>query len=202
MPRHRTSISLALLICAAALDLVACGSGNTAHSAASLTTNSTSSPTTASTTSSKESSVATTPCAVSQLSVSSTKSDEALNNVGVVYVLHNTSSTTCVLQGYPRLATVTTAGETTNLNAKREGGSGYLYPAVSQALVTLAPGGVASFWVEFSPLRSCEPSGEIEITPPNSHGHLTVSNHEILPCSSHFEVSPVGKGTVQPTAAG
>ncbi|MGH9129874.1 MAG: DUF4232 domain-containing protein [Acidimicrobiales bacterium] len=140
-------------------------------------------------------------CAVSQLGVSSTNGQQALDNAGLVYVLRNTSSTSCTLEGYPGLALVSTAGKTTDLSATREPGGGYLFPTVPEQLVTVAPGKSASFWVEFT-AQSCVTSGKVEITPPDDHAHLTVPNDHILPCASHFEVSPVGLGIAQPNTGG
>lgn len=198
MTPPRSAIRLALLASTAALGLAACGGTPTGpHAMASpsstRTSDSTNPPITTSIIASR--------CVVSQLGVSITNSQEALGNVGVVYVLRNTSSAACTLEGYPGLALVTVAGNTTDLSPRHDAGAGYLFPAVPMRVVTLVPGKSGSFWVEFTG-QSCEPSGQVQITPPSDHGHLTVSNHNLLPCATHFEVSPVGLGIAQPTAPG
>ncbi len=175
------SLRLACLVGTAALSLAACSTATRTSTEPTATA------------------IAASHCTVSQLGVSSTNSQEALSNVGVVYVLHNTSSATCTLEGYPGLALVTTAGKTIDLDPKHATGSSYLYPSVPENLVTLAPGGTASFWMEYTG-ESCGPSRRVQITPPNDLGHLTVSNQNVAPCGLRFAVSPVGAGIVRPIA--
>ncbi|MGH9131985.1 MAG: hypothetical protein ACRDWV_10035 [Acidimicrobiales bacterium] len=96
MKPFRTSILLTLGVGTAVLGLAACGGAPTKAGTGASSPTTTASTTTASTTTLN--SAAASRCAVSQLSVAPTNRAAGLDNVGVVNVLRNISSTNCTLE--------------------------------------------------------------------------------------------------------
>jgi hypothetical protein len=124
----------------------------------------------------------------------------ALGNVLTVYVLKNTSATTCRLFGYPGLQMLDPSHRPLPTTVTR--GGAYTFPAQAPSRVILRPGGLASFSVGYTdnptgdepPSVQCVPSTYVEITPPDEHQPLLLASL-IAPCGhGDIIVSPVVSG--------
>lgn len=99
-----------------------------------------------------------------------------VGHIGVVLVLHNTSSVTCTLDGYVGMQLDNSARQFMPTSVVR--GSGYLYRDPGPHPLTVAPGGAVSAGVEWDHIPSagdpnpCPTSSYLEVTPPNATNYL------------------------------
>jgi len=139
-------------------------------------------------------------CHTSQVTVREGRGGVGAGNILGVYVLANTSATTCRLFGYPGLQMLDSNHRPVPTTVTR--GGAYMFPALAPSRVILPPGGIASFSVGYvdvapgdePPSVQCVPSTYVEITPPDERQPLLVSS-SIAPCGhGAIIVSPVVSG--------
>jgi hypothetical protein len=123
-----------------------------------------------------------------------------LGNLLTVYMLKNTSATTCRLFGYPGLQMLGPSHRPVPTTVTR--GGSYMFPAQAPSRVILPPGGIASFSIGYTdnpagvepPSVQCVSSKYVEITPPDEHQPVMLSSL-IAPCGHGLIiVSPVVSG--------
>lgn len=137
-------------------------------------------------------------CQPSQLQASQGTGQGAAGHIVGAFVLRNSSASPCTLDGYPGLQMLDGKGHPLPTVVARGAAMGL--PAVSPALVTLTPGGSASFSIAYEdvPVNNegpCPTSAQLEITPPNDFDHLVV-HATLSPCrGGTITVSPVVAGT-------
>lgn len=110
----------------------------------------------------------------------------------VVITLTNKSGVSCTLYGYPGIGMITSSGYAVAVNPTRATIGGPAFSNVPKQQVVLAPGADAYFGFTWW-LGSCQPSGVLEVTPPNDRGYLTIPNSYIGSCYSAFSVTPVSR---------
>jgi len=120
--------------------------------------------------------------------------------------LRNTSSSACVLGGYPGMQLLDANGAQLPTTVVR--GGSYPFANLTPTTVTLAPGAVAYFNLGYSDVPSggetaCPKASSMWVTPPNAVDHLTLVT-TLAPCSGGtVVVSPVfgpGSPATQTTA--
>jgi Protein of unknown function (DUF4232) len=209
----RSSPRLALLavVVGGGIVLAACSSGGTSASSTSTTHRSattlpattTSAPVTTtsphgSTTTTDANTAAVPTCLASQLSIEPHQGGGAAGTISLTISMRNTSATACTLQGYPGMQLLNSQGATIPTNVVRGSFTGSAPAAASQppALVTLAPGFSATFWLQYEDVpvgneTTCPASKQAQITPPNDTAPALVSL-DISPCNNGtVHVSPI-----------
>lgn len=134
-------------------------------------------------------------CGPSQLGVAAAASQGAVGHGGQIIVLTNTSSQTCLLNGYPGIGLVSASGQVQSITVPRAKDSGFLFRAVAPSAVTLPKGGQASFWMEWINVTGPQ-DGTLEVTPPNDVGHLDLANTSIPIGVTSITVSPLRLGVI------
>jgi hypothetical protein len=186
------------------LALGACSSGSssstTTTGGGSSTTSTTSAPTTTkpANTTTSTTAAGTTRCASASLVGTVAGSSGAAGTIETTIALRSTSTTSCVLGGYPGLQLVSPTGADLPTVVTRMGN--YSFTAMAPTTVTLAPGQTAYFNIGYSDVpvgteTNCPTSGSMLVTPPNAFDHLTVSAM-LAPCGGgSMTVSPVFSST-------
>ncbi len=109
-------------------------------------------------------------CLVSDLSLGVGPGNAAAGTVGRPFIFTNTSQTTCALFGFPGLQRLGADGRPMQTRL--------VWTPSAEQLVTLAPGGTASFlawWHDQTGYATpCPTSQQLEVTPPNAYSYLTV----------------------------
>ena len=128
-------------------------------------------------------------CFSKQLAVKLGQAGVALGHAGQVVSLRNTSRTTCTLSGYPGLQMLNAAGHPIRTQVLH--GIAYTVPSVRERVVTLAPGGAASFDLGYDDgtgygNERCPTSSRVEITPPSADTPITIS----------WRIQPFGGGSI------
>ncbi|MHC5595340.1 MAG: DUF4232 domain-containing protein [Nostoc sp.] len=154
-------------------------------------------------TSTPEATIPTNPtrCETSQLSVRRVSQDAGVGNVALTYAFTNNGTSPCTLNGYPGLALLDAKDQPLQgIKVIRSKGT-YFSSKQPRKEVTLAPGKQASFQIAYnhisSPEKRCPISSKIEITPPNTSQHFTLTE-EIKPCTGKVRVTPVRAVDTQP----
>jgi len=138
-------------------------------------------------------------CHTSQVTARVGRGFVAAGNALGVYVLQNTSATTCRLFGYPGLQMLDSNHRPVPTTVMR--GGAYMFPAQAPSRVIVPPGGVASFSVGYREVASgeeppsvqCMPFSYVEITPPDERQPLLLSSGG-APCGHRAMISPVVTG--------
>jgi len=142
-------------------------------------------------------------CATSELAAS-VATGVAGGDGRTTVVLDNTSATACVLAGYPSLTLVDARGR--ELRTDTVDGGSFPFTALPESVVTLPPGGAASFNIGYSGTptegRSCTTGAALRITPPSNFDRLTVHVALTACPDGTLEVSPVLAGPDGASAAG
>lgn len=137
-------------------------------------------------------------CQISQLSVRRVNSDAAMGHIGVSYAFTNISSSPCTLYGYPGFVPLDAKGQPLQGVKTTWSESNYMHHAQRHRL-TLTPGAQASFKVVYNHIssngQSCPESAKVEITPPNTYHHFSLTEH-LSPCGE-ISVTPVEAGIIQ-----
>jgi glucosylceramidase len=120
----------------------------------------------------------------------------AANYYSQTLVLSNISRRTCAMRGYPGLQLVGREGRVLHVTV-RDGG-GYTFADHGRGLVTLAPGGMASFafgglGIDGGRHRRCPTATSVRVVPPEAQGQLGVASGASV-CPEGIEVSAVGPG--------
>ena len=151
-------------------------------------------------------------CHTAQLSITPVSSSGGVGHIGLQFSIHNDSSQTCTLQGFPGALLLNAQQQP--LPTTVQWGAGYLSGNRPVRLVTLAPGANAYMTLEWvhipSPGQTCPAAPYVLITPPDAADALqvTVGAGVIDACGGQLTASPVeptpfdGFGRVpQPPAA-
>jgi hypothetical protein len=117
-------------------------------------------------------------CLVAQLAVKPGQGGVAAGSVGQTVHFTNVSRHTCLLDGYPGMQMLNGAGKPIATEVHR--GASVTVVSRPVRLVTLAPGGEASFDIGYADATGfgnerCPTSARVEVTPPNDYGHLTIA---------------------------
>jgi len=138
-------------------------------------------------------------CTAADLTGAVAGTSGAAGTIEVTLTLRNTSSSPCLLEGYPGAQMLAASGAQLPTTVVR--GGGYSFTAFAPGPVTLAPGAVAYVNVGYSDVpsggeTSCPASTQLLVTPPNAYDHLTVAA-QLQPCAQGtLTVSPVfGSGS-------
>jgi hypothetical protein len=124
-------------------------------------------------------------CATDQLVATVAGGDGAAGTIESTVALHNTSTRSCMLGGYPTLQMVDASGA--NMPTITVNGGRYPMTSQSQTMVTVAPGGWASFNIVYSDVptgneTTCPTSASLKITTPATFDPWTV-HASLTPCS-------------------
>lgn len=176
----------ALAVAAAACSSPSTTPPTTSTTGATPPTTSSTPPTTAATT-------GTPTCAASGLSIIKSGSQGAAGTFELTFSLRNSSSATCVMDGYPGAQLLTATG--TSLTTTVVRGGSYTFSDFPPAPVTLVPGATAYLNLAYNDVPTgsgpCPTAGQIEITPPNATDHQTLTL-QIMACNQGtLTVSPV-----------
>lgn len=188
-----TRVGVITALVALALLFAACSSGT--PTAAPSTTTSSSTPPASSTTTTKP----TTPnCTTSQLQVTAGMSSGAAGTIGQVVLFENSSTSTCLLHGFPGVAGLDNVGNQIAQATRVVGGAPFSGSPASLPTIELAPGNTASALVEGSDVpvgaaTSCVSYAALLVTPPNALQSVHVNAS--LPGCSGLRVNPVVTGT-------
>jgi uncharacterized protein DUF4232 len=121
---------------------------------------------------------------------------EAMNQYGQTLVLMNISQMACTISGYPTMQPVGAGGRALHIPVRR--GSGYTFLDHGPMLVTLLPGGRASFafggpaW-DLVDDTSCLKVIAVRVIPPGDHTPLITPVHAVG-CREGITVSALGPG--------
>jgi hypothetical protein len=143
-------------------------------------------------------------CAKSQMTINAAGTGAGLGHVGVLFTLRNTSTTRCRLYGYPGLQLLSSSGQALPTTVVRAATGAYLFPAVVPHWVSLPPGAVGSFDLQYgdNPVgaaasepyaTACPAATQVEVTLPNADDHAVVPA-SMAPCGGQVLVSPVVPG--------
>lgn len=140
-------------------------------------------------------------CSSSQLRPSVASQQGATGHLQLVVALHNTSTSTCRLDGYPALQLLDGQGRA--MPTKAVDGGTYDAPTYPPRPVTLPPGGVASFAVAFDHIpgstgTTCPTASGVAITPPHGSGRLVLET-PLDPCGGVVHVSAIAPGAGGPS---
>lgn len=142
-----------------------------------------------------------TACSSSQLRPAVVSEQGATGHLQLVVALHNTSGSTCHLDGYPALQLLDGHGRA--MPTKVVEGGTYDAPSYPARPVTLSPAGVASFAVAFDHIpgstgTSCPTAGGVAITPPHGSDRLVLDT-PLDPCGGVVHVSAIAPGASGPS---
>jgi hypothetical protein len=133
----------------------------------------------------------TTTCATGALTASVVGSSGAAGTIETTVALKSTSTSPCVLSGYPGLQLLGTNGAALATTVVRKGNYGFT--AMAPTTVTLTDGQSAFFNIGYSDVpagtASCPSSTSLSLTPPNALDHVVVQA-SLSPCGA-IAVSPV-----------
>lgn len=143
-------------------------------------------------------------CTRDEVQISGSGTGAALGHVGVLFTLHNTSAVGCQLFGYAGLGLLGPGGRPLPTTVHRAVSGTYLFPAVVPHPVALAPGGYASFDLEYGDnpsgaqasepyARACPAASQTEVTLPNAYD-FSVARVDMAPCGGAVWISPVIPG--------
>ncbi len=188
------------VLAAAGAGAAGCSSSSSAPSTTRPVTTTTVPRTTTSTTSGSTTTTRAsgpTSCRAADLAGTESGGSGAAGTIETSVTLRNTSSSTCVLGGYPGLLLIGSGGAALPTNVVRKG----TYPFTSQAptLVTLAPGQSGHVNIGYSDVphgteTTCPTATALQVIPPNATDHLTVAM-TLAPCDGGTLVtSPVLAG--------
>lgn len=134
-------------------------------------------------------------CTAAALSVSVTNYGGGAGNAYETIVLRNHSAAVCWMRGFAGIGLVDGAGKAWPVTVERTTTYGMMHAAIPVTTVTVAPAGVASFWVEWAN-SGVESSGTIRITPPDDTQQVSARNDYVTEDVGHVRESPVTAGVV------
>jgi Protein of unknown function (DUF4232) len=121
-----------------------------------------------------------------EVTVETAQAGAATGSAFVPLDFTNTSSTACVMDGYPGMSFVTAGNGT----GHQIGAAAEPYPGFTKLAVRLAPGGVAHAWLQVAsassyPLSTCQPVTAywLRVLPPGQTGAVYV-NYAFAACGS------------------
>ncbi len=141
-------------------------------------------------------------CQPNQLTLSMQTSQGAMGHVAQQDEFTNKSTTTCTLYGYPGAVMLDSQQKTIATKTNWQT-TGFSYSNQQKQLVTLHPGGVAYFIVEWSDVpvgaeTSCPTSTYLSVTPPNDFSVITIAD-QINACNGGtLGMSPVEPNKIWP----
>jgi len=121
-------------------------------------------------------------------------SQGAAGTFELTFSLHNTSGTSCPIDGYPGAQLLDASG--TELPTHVVSGGNFQFSNFAPAPVVLAAGDTAYFNLGYSDVptgseTSCPTAAQIEVTPPHAVDHDVVSVHITACAAGTLTVSPV-----------
>jgi hypothetical protein len=133
------------------------------------------------------------------MTASQGQSDSAAGHIVYAFVLTNSGTRPCTLDGYP---TVQLVAESGNLSTTQSNGNdGVTSVSATSALVTIAAGAAASFVLQYSDVptgtQACPAATGLDIQLPGG-GVGVLASTEIDPCGGDLYISPVRAGTAPP----
>jgi hypothetical protein len=139
-------------------------------------------------------------CTLGHLRIDVAGSSGAAGSIQTTISMRNAGTSTCTLEGYPGMALLS-GGTVIHTDVVR--GSSVAVPPIRVRLVTLTPGGVASYVFGYSDVptggQQCPGSDMLEVTPPNAFAHATIS-FRATACGGVLTTSPVFPGTRIPSS--
>jgi len=143
-------------------------------------------------------------CTRTELTITATGTGAGLGHIGVLFTLHNTSTVSCRLYGYPGLELLGSSGQPLPTTVVRAISGAYLFPAVTPHWVALPPGAVGSFDLQYEDNPSgsaanepyataCPAATQVEVTLPNAYDYSVIPA-SMAPCEGQVMVSPVVPG--------
>jgi len=143
-------------------------------------------------------------CSAGDVQIADHGTGAGLGHVGVLFTVHNVSTTGCNLLGYPGLKLLATGGNALPTTVHDAATGTYLFPAVAPHRVALRPGGYAAFELEYgdNPTGSqanepystaCPTASQAEVTLPRASASKTITA-SMAPCGGDVWVSPVIPG--------
>jgi hypothetical protein len=194
-PRAWSTRTLVTVLAGVVILLTGCGAGtpSTTTSTSTSTSNSTA-PSSTSTTAAAGSPN----CTTSQITVSAGLSSGAVGTIAQVLVFENSSSSSCVLHGFPGVAGLDNAGNQLVQASREVDNTPFTGSTASLPTVTLLPGQSASATLFGSDVptgsaTSCVTYAALLVTPPNAFQSVKVDAQ--MPGCAGLRVSPVYAGT-------
>jgi hypothetical protein len=165
------------------------GGGTTPSTGATASTGSSSTP--SGTTTSVPAGLA---CAARDLVTSVVGSEGAAGTFELTFALHNTSTTSCPMEGYPGAQLLDASG--TELPTHVVTGGNLQFTNFAPAAVVLASGATAYFNLAYSDVptgteTSCPTAAQIEVFPPHAVDHDVVTTNIVVCGAGTLTVSPV-----------
>ncbi len=176
MVRFYKVLVVAVVVVAVGVGAFFAGRETAPTTTASSTTTTTRTTTTAPpvTTSAPSTTVASAICTVTRLHVAQSGGAAAAGTSERTFSLTNTSSTPCILHGYPGLLLLGPGAAAESTNVVR--GGGLAFENIEPSTVKLAPGATAYFNVGYSDVTPpCSTGTAVEITPPTNTADVAVS---------------------------
>lgn len=99
------------------------------------------------------------------------------------------------MHGFAGIGLVDGAGKAWPVTVERTTSAGMAHAAIPVTTVTVPPGGVASFWLEWVN-TGVVPSGTVRITPPDDTQQVSARNDSIPEDVGHVQESPIAAGVV------
>jgi hypothetical protein len=187
------------MLAAAALTLGLAACGTSAPQSQSTTSTTSKSPPSAGTSTSSSTTLpGPRPCATAQLSVTPGLSSGAAGTIGQIILFENSSSSPCLLHGFPGVAGLDNSGHQVVQATRALNGAPISGSASSLPTVQLAPGDMASALVLSSDVpegsaTTCSTYAALLVTPPNAFQSVRVNAS--LPGCAGLRVGPVYRGT-------
>jgi Protein of unknown function (DUF4232) len=140
-------------------------------------------------------------CHSNQLRAQLGQANGAAGSVRISATFKNTSRSTCSLEGYPGMQMLNKAGKPIRTSVHRG-----LTGTAPVRVVSLAPGGVARFYMGFAAAtgygnKKCPTSARVQVTAPNDFSSLTVAWH-LQPYGGTIQHLECGLISVSPVQAG
>lgn len=98
------------------------------------------------------------------------------------------------MRGFPGIG-IRTGDQFISIPTKRTVSKGFSHPPIAEGTVTLNPGDVTSFWIEWSNVDG-PITGELLVTPPDQRQQLTVPNRYLETNVGRVLVSPIATGVI------
>jgi hypothetical protein len=142
-------------------------------------------------------------CRTAQLNIRLGHTGAAMGSVGSSAVFTDSSSSPCTLRGYPSLQMLDASGAHIPTRVTR---TATTVPRLPARLVSLRPGGHATFYIGFADATgfaaaTCPTSSRVEITPPGDLSPITVT-WQLQPYGGSTEYLQCGRIAVSPVISG
>jgi hypothetical protein len=137
-------------------------------------------------------------CQTNQLSLRRANVEGGMGHSGTIYILTNTSSSTCTLNGYPGFVLLDTKDREIEGVKVKLSKNNYFHRSQHQR-VSLDPGNRASFMASSTHIsqsrRNCASSVKVKITLPNAQQHFTIVG-KLRSCDV-ISITPIEAGIIK-----